>query len=92
MADRNIADVIESLKEVLPAELVVAHAKLDRLLSSTGYTPPEYSGRDWAQLSAIVEEVVGAPPLTELWQVQLVARLMALSETQVRTRFGYRPA
>lgn len=82
---RTIEDVARRLADVVPEEQA---GRFEATISSSYYTAPEAMAGVWRELSSIVNDIVGPPPLRHDWQISAVAILTESSEDDVRAAFG----
>lgn len=86
-AVRNPAEVLASLKALVPEPEVELHTEMDRLRERMAYSPPEYAHDMWDALSKFVTKTAGEPPLVPGWRLQMVARLMNISDERAQEMF-----
>jgi hypothetical protein len=87
---REIVNVIQEMKKSIPAGNEEVFSKLDSIHQSASFSAPEMMGEWWQQLSVVVSELVGQPPLdtqTEVWKLQVVAILTESNLESVKENF-----
>ena len=81
---RSFVDVTKRIIAALPDE----HTHdFDAVLRSAEYKAPEAEIDLWNEMSAILNDIVGQPPIEDGWRVSAVAILMDRPEEEIRANF-----
>lgn len=68
---RDIAEVIDQMLVVIPADKESLRARLDSVKKSAFFTAPELAGNNWHSVAGILEGEIGEP--LEPWQKEVAA-------------------
>jgi hypothetical protein len=81
---RNPMHVCIAMSQIVPEDIKPQFEKLARDVS---YMAPELVGMAFNRIASLVEDVVGAPPITDDWKLEIVAKLMDIPLDLARIRF-----
>lgn len=87
MTTKNIGEIVEQIKAVLPADQVEFVQDLDTLIKDAPYVAPEAHSSLWRSLEAFIQRHCCHPP-GEDWQFKVLAIFSGLSEQASRDHYA----